>query len=433
MTDYLAQRNGIYYYMRRVPEYVSHLDNRKFVRATLKTRDRRDALRKSVIHNDFFEEYWSSLLKGDNSTNQEAEYRLAIKRAKTHSFAYKSIAEIAQLPIERITKRVDTAYKAIEEPDTVASILGGINPPRICLNACLAKYWEICTDRLINKSEHQIRKWKNPRRAAFKSFIGVIGKGKAVDTLTRSDILAFVNFLRDRIQKKEITPSTANKSLSYVRDILSEIGTEYELNNNFKALFTDLKFKEKVQSRLPFEADYVQNTFLSSDALSKLNFEARMLVFAMCDTGARESELVGLRPQDIFLEEAIPYIWIQPYEGNELKTPSSSRKIPLVGASLYAFQLLPNGFTHYKNADTASSTINKFLRENDLKPSTRHSLYSLRHTFKDRLRDTGAPEEVIDELMGHKKSGPKYGRGHLIENKYDWMKAIAFNPPKHSQ
>ena len=68
-----------------------------------------------------------------------------------------------------------------------------------------------------------------------------------------------------------------------------------------------------------------------------------------------------------------------------------------------------------------------YFRENDLKPTPAHSLYSLRHTFKDRLRDAGAPEEVIDELMGHKKSGPKYGRGHMLENKYEWLKRIEFS------
>ena len=156
-----------------------------------------------------------------------------------------------------------------------------------------------------------------------------------------------------------------------------------------------------------------------------------MLLYAMSDTGARESELIGLRGEDIFLDGDIPYIWIQPYKNHELKTLQSKRQIPLVGASLFAFRQLPHGFLHYTNPDTASSTVNKFLRENDLKPSSRHSLYSLRHTFKDRLRDTEAPEEIIDELMGHKKKGPKYGRGHLLEKKYKWMQEIAFTPPNN--
>lgn len=59
-------------------------------------------------------------------------------------------------------------------------------------------------------------------------------------------------------------------------------------------------------------------------------------------------------------------------------------------------------------------------------PSPEHKVYSLRHTFKDRLRDIEAPEEIIDDLMGHKKSGPKYGRGHKLETKQKWLKKIAY-------
>ena len=62
-----------------------------------------------------------------------------------------------------------------------------------------------------------------------------------------------------------------------------------------------------------------------------------------------------------------------------------------------------------------------------MRPSPSNTLYSLRHTFKDRLRDIGAQEEIIDELMGHKTRGPKYGRGHLLEKKYEWLQRIAFD------
>jgi hypothetical protein len=67
------------------------------------------------------------------------------------------------------------------------------------------------------------------------------------------------------------------------------------------------------------------------------------------------------------------------------------------------------------------------MRVNSLVPENGgHTLYSLRHCFKDRLRDAEAPEEIIDELMGHKTRGPKYGRGHQLEKKLKWMQKIAF-------
>jgi integrase len=229
-----------------------------------------------------------------------------------------------------------------------------------------------------------------------------------------------------RIENGEAVASTVNKNMMYLRDLLHIVAIFNEIETDFDLLFSKIRLKELEQSRPPFEVSFVQNTLLSPDSMKTLNTEAKLLIFAMADTGARESELIGLRKEDIFLNEPIPYIWIRAQKNRALKTITSERKIPLVGASLYALQQLPSGFKHYRNADTASTTIIKYMREHNLKPTPNHSLYSLRHTFKDRLRDAQAPEEIIDELMGHKKSGPKYGRGHILERKYEWMKKIAF-------
>lgn len=75
-------------------------------------------------------------------------------------------------------------------------------------------------------------------------------------------------------------------------------------------------------------------------------------------------------------------------------------------------------------------TLINSCAKNNLSPSEGQSLYSLRHTFKDRLRDIQAPEEVIDNLMGHKSRGPKYGRGHILETKLEWLNKIAFQAPE---
>lgn len=48
-----------------------------------------------------------------------------------------------------------------------------------------------------------------------------------------------------------------------------------------------------------------------------------------------------------------------------------------------------------------------------------------RYSLKGRRRDAGAPEDVIDDIMGPKKPRAKYGRGHMLENKYEWLNNIA--------
>ncbi len=355
----------------------------------------------------------------------DASYKATVKLAKAHGFAYKSVAEIAKAPLEDVISRVNTACGELERPMAVTALMGGSAAPQIALSECVDKFWPLSADRLVNKSENQIRKWKNPRIAAISSFIDVIGD-KPLAQVSRTDVLTYRQWWMDRISGGEVVAATVNKNMMYVRDILQRVGMAYEVETDFELLFAKVRLKELEVSRPPFEASYVQETLLAGGRLSGLNSEARLLVFAMADTGARESELIGLEDRDIILDQDIPYIWIRPKPNHALKTFTSERKIPLVGASLYAFKQLPGGFSHYRNADTVSTTINKYLRENDLKPSPKHSLYSLRHTFKDRLRDVGAAEEIIDELMGHKKSGSKYGRGHMLEKKHQWLKKIAY-------
>ncbi len=426
MTTYCYKRGNNYYYRRRVPDYVSDLDGRSEILLSMRTSDEKEGVRKAAIYNDFVEEYWRKLLN-DGEIDKDQEFKLAVKKARAFGFAYKSVIEISQSPLHEIVDRLRSVEDNIEDTETVSSLCGGADKPDIVLNDCLDIYWPLCADKFIDKSEHQIRKWKNPRGMAFRYFIESLGEGKRVVDLDRSDILSFRDALNTRILNKEIIGDSANRIMRHARDVLIVIGVELQLDADFKKLFEDLKFTELNRSRPSFEASYVQNTLLNSNSLSGLNDEARMLLYAMADTGARDCEIIGLRHEDIFLNEEIPFIWIRPYDSYSLKTETSERKIPLVGASLFSFRYLSTGFKHYKSADSASSTINKFMRENNLKPTKRHSLYSLRHTFKDRLRDIGAPAEVTDELMGHKKPGQPYGRGYLFEDRHRWLRKIAYD------
>ena len=53
------------------------------------------------------------------------------------------------------------------------------------------------------------------------------------------------------------------------------------------------------------------------------------------DTGMRLAEVAGLHVDDIVLGD-VPYLHVKPHRWRSLKTGSSERKIPLVGASLWA-------------------------------------------------------------------------------------------------
>jgi hypothetical protein len=70
----------------------------------------------------------------------------------------------------------------------------------------------------------------------------------------------------------------------------------------------------------------------------------------------------------------------------------------------------------------------KHFKKHKLLPSEKHSIYSFRHSFKDRLKAVEAPEELVDEMMGHTIDKPKYGDGYGLKLKLKYLKAIAMSP-----
>ena len=82
--------------------------------------------------------------------------------------------------------------------------------------------------------------------------------------------------------------------------------------------------------------------------------------------------------------------------------------------------------SHFDNGKKLSVDLSKYFHQENLLPTGDHKVYSLRHSFKDRLKDIDAPEELIDELTGHKIGKPKYGDGYGLIKKAEFIQKIAF-------
>ncbi len=126
MASYVFKRGDNFYYRRRVPEFVADYEPRSVIKISLRTKDKKEAIRKSSIYNDYIEEYWRSLIKSGGKIDAESEYRKAVKLAKAHGFAYKNVTEIAKEPVEEIVNRLKTASQDINQPDVITSVLGGM-------------------------------------------------------------------------------------------------------------------------------------------------------------------------------------------------------------------------------------------------------------------------------------------------------------------
>ena len=408
------------------------MDTRKEIKISLNTSDPKIARIRADIYNDQMEAFWRSLIDSETNSHLDQRYLTAVQLAKTYGFAYKMPGQIAASALSEITQRINSIRKNdLGQPgqNSTEALLGGVDRPKILLSNCWEIFEGLVHDRLVEKSDDQVRKWKNVRRSAINNFINV----STVDYLhevNRSEILKFWDWLNERIQSG-YKANTANKQLSNLKDVLRTVSSKNEIDLDVAALFAETAFKEIANSRPPFEAKYVQDVLLK--AVTQLSDKDCYAFWAIADTGMRQSELFGLHPEnDIFLEDEIPHVWVRPRKGYSLKTPDSERKIPLVGAALAAFQKFPKGFSHLGNAECFSAAVNDFLTAKNLRPTPEHTAYSLRHTFKDRLRDygeMGAPEEIIDELMGHKKPGVHYGRGHKLETKYKILLDIGYSIP----
>jgi len=141
----------------------------------------------------------------------------------------------------------------------------------------------------------------------------------------------------------------------------------------------------------------------------------------------RLSEAAGLHMDDIRLDAEIPHVIVQPHAWRSLKTAASERKIPLVGASLWAAQrIVPQAtnpvfaFPRYNrsgqtNGNSASAALNKWLKS--YVPDG-CSVHSFRHSIRDRLRAVNCPSDMIDQIGGWSsgKIGEGYGDGFNLHH-----------------
>lgn len=427
-TTHILKRGKWYHFKRRVPSEIKGFYDADFVQVSLKTDSYQLAMQRAAIFNTELERIWAdSVIFGQGGLDHKLEKAKRI--ARLHGFSYLTASQIAEINVPDIVERVHAVKDAItEEPEKIEAILGKHDDEGLVLSKALDYYFRFEKASHHNKSPHQIKKWKNPRIRAVDNFIALHGD-LPINSIKREHILALREWWHDRIQYEGKVPGTANKDFTHLRSLLGFVCDDKQLDMNVEHLFTRMRFTNVASKRPPFSPSYIENTLLHLDNLEGLHHEAKLFLFAMADTGARPSELLGLNYEngDICLDHDIPHIYIRPEKDKALKTAQSERQIPLVGASLFAFKNLPEGFKHYyRKSDQLSGNLNKFLRDHDLLPTEEHSIYSLRHSFEDRLTAAEPPEKVQAALMGHKYSRPRYGDGPSLEQKKKWLDMICF-------
>jgi integrase len=409
---------------KRVPKRYELVEPRKFVWLSLHTDSMSEALSKEGPAWEQMVAGWEARLAGD-AADAEQRFNAARELAELRGFRYLRADKVAKLPTEELLARIDAVPMRNGKPDLqeAAALLGGAREPEITVTRALALYWELAREKTIGKSADQLRKWRNPRLKAVRTFIDVVGD-KVLSEITGDDMLDFRAWWLDRIENEGLTPGSANKDLIHLGDVLKTVNRMKRLN--LVLPLSDLSFKEGEQvPRPPFSTAWISDRILASGALTGLNEDARGILLAMINTGARPSELAALTPAQIHLGGKVPHISIEPVE-RQLKSANARRVIPLCGISLAALRACPEGFPRYRGSSASlSATVNKYLRYHGLMETPQHTLYGLRHSFEDRMLAAGVDERIRRDLMGHALDRERYGKGASLEHLQELIQAIA--------
>jgi integrase len=445
---YLQCRDEYWHYIRRVPKRFSALDDRNVIRASLKTKSLETARlrRDSMIEADDL--YWASLADPEDETvNGQADtikreiairrYRRANARALARGFVYTRAAELVdEVDIRGLIDRMkevdrqDRGKKSPSERVEAEALLGGVDVPTHTISEAFDVYCDdIAIGEVMNKSPSQKKSWRKTKLRAVTYFLKIVGD-KPIADISRGDALKFYDWWKDRIKAKEGEnrrgANTANRDLGNLRLLYKEyfkhMGEEERQNP-----FRNLRFKEtSLVETPPFSDAWVREQILIPGVFDGIQEQAKLIAYALIETGCRPSEIANLCKNDIRLDHGAPHIRIRPREGLEIKTASSVRDIPLVGVSLEALRRAPNGFPHYcdKN-DLLSASLMKAFRNRGLFPTKAHVIYSFRHSFEKRMLEAGLDYGLRCLLMGHSNNRPAYGDGGSLEYRRDELLKIA--------
>ena len=425
---HLVRRGSRWWYRRRVPADLADLDRRGEIRTPTKTGDRVAAAIIARRINAEVEAYWRSLseaaARGQEPTGAGERFADALKLARQMGVTYRPAADLAVGPLPDLVERVEALRSrgAIGSPLAAAAVLGGAARPALRLSGLFAAYEQLAGDRLIGKSPDQVRKWRNPRLRAIANAISVLGD-KGLAELTRHDALEFRAWWIDRVRDEGYDQGSANKDLGHIGAMILLVDESWRLG--LDQAFAGVRVAgERHNPRVAYDAQFVRERIMPGRELPGLNDEARAIVVMVAATGMRPSEVAALTAARIVLDVGIPHLQIRP-DQRQLKSRNAERDMPLVGAALDVMRANADGFPRYRDApDTFSATANKALGAAGLRPTPAHTVYSLRHTFKDRLIALEAPPRVQDALMGHALGEIAYGAGPSLEQRAAWLRRV---------
>jgi integrase len=370
-------RDGIYYYVRRIPHDLTTFYSVKRLCFSLKTKSCVSAKRLSTSVTQRLDDYWLGL---------------------------------------RLQNMDIPAIQLVKTDDKIAEDATPL------LSDALELYLRL---KAVGKDKVFVRTAN--RNVGY--VIKVLGD-KPIRQYSSSEAATF----RDWLIKQSMSMRTVKRVFASVRAVVNLTISEHGLDciNGFAKTY--FPTGEDINDRLAIPNENIKKV----QALCvEMDDDMRWLIALISDTGMRLGEAAGLHMDDIKLDEPIPYIDLKPHPWRSLKTRCSQRRIPLVGAALWACRRLREvnesnslAFPRYCNkqscnANSASGGLNKWLQTHVPAGCVIHSF---RHSLRDRLRAVECPSDIVDAIGGWKTAGVGhgYGDGYPLDVLMRWISEIEF-------
>ena len=373
-SQYVSNRDGVFYYIRRIPydvrqHYASHR-----LSFSLRTKSNAGALRAAQSVTQRLEDYWLGLRLQD--------------------------MDIPAIHLVKANHVDDSSPLMLDAVENYLRIKGN-------------------DDRIFIRTAQRNG-----------SYVAKLLGNRPITSYATSEAAQF----RDWCLDKGMNINSVKRVFNSVRSIINLNIREYGLEgaNAFSGTYMPNGFDTPKRKPIP---DNILKIIQSQCQTS--NNEPRWLVVLISDTGMRLSEAAGLYKDDVCLNADVPYVDIKPHSWRRLKTTGSQRKVPLVGMSLWAAKqactasnsafLFPRYCDEKEcHSNSASAALNKWLKQ---VAGPDYVIHSFRHSMRDRLRAVACPSDMIDQIGGWSsgKVGEGYGDGYSIEISDRWLSQIKCN------
>lgn len=413
--QYCRKKGDLLFFRRRVPLDLREQIGRDFFVQSLGTSDPRVAaplIQKLVKQTD---REWAEMRSPTRSGN--------LKRAKellgVHGSNPVQLSDTEYLAFDDMLEAIlgPQPVSALPEPHkTALELVQGTR--EFTLEDCINEYVEARPGD-IDRAQRAARYLKEYLKG-----------DRALSKIRRPDVNGFVQHLLS----KDMSTATVQRYLTPLKAAFGRAIRENELKieNVFARVEIPKMGLDKVDREVfSLEQYKALDRALAAHAPDTL----RSILLVVSETGARLAEIVGLAKSDLKLDAVVPHIALKPHPWRSLKTPGSTRKIPLTDRARDSLRAASSRssdpvhlYPHYStpegtNTDSVSKALIKWVRTREGLKDTKLGNHSLRHGMKDLLRSIQCPSEAADQIIGHSTPGmgANYGEGYPLDLLHGWI------------